>query len=364
MPAYKNKNTGQWYVMTQYTDWHGDRKQKCKRGFETRKEALDWEHTFHLQNGANLDMTFEAFFELYEKTMRPRLKENTWHSKEHIVRTKIMPFFGHRKMNEISKNDVVTWQSRLLASRDENGNAYSPCYLKTVHNQLSAILNFAVRYFDLRSNPAALVGNMGKERRKEMQIWTQEEYRKFSEAAMDDPTMFYAFEVFYWTGIREGELLALTPADFDFEKKTLRINKSYQRLNGEDVITTPKTDKSNRIITLPSFLCDEMKDYFSQIYGLKKKQRIFHFTKHSLLRAMIRYSKEAGVKRIRIHDLRHSHVSLLIDMGYSAVAIADRMGHESIAITYGYAHLFPSKQIDMAEKLDSERSEWDVSEKS
>lgn len=364
MPAYKDKNTGQWYVMTQFTDWHGDRKQKCKRGFETKKEALDWEHTFHLQNGSNLDMTFEAFFELYEKTMRPRLKENTWHSKEHIVRTKIMPFFGHRKMNEISKNDVMTWQTRLLAFRDENSKAYSPCYLKTVHNQLSAIFNFAVKYYDLRSNPAALVGNMGKEKSKEMLIWTQEEYRKFSEAAMDNPTMFYAFEVFYWTGIREGELLALTPADFDFEKKTLRINKSYQRLNGEDVITTPKTDKSNRVITLPSFLCDEMKDYFSQIYGLKKKQRIFQFTKHSLLRAMVRYSKEAGVKRIRIHDLRHSHVSLLIDMGYSAVAIADRMGHESIEITYRYAHLFPSKQIDMAEKLDSERSEWDVSEKS
>jgi hypothetical protein len=164
MPAYKDKNSGQWYVMTQYTDWHGDRKQKCKRGFETKKEALDWEHKFHQQNGADLDMTFESFFELYEKTMRPRLKENTWQNKAHIVRTKLMPFFAHRKMNEISKKDVMEWQSRMLAYRDKDDKPYSPCYLKTLHNQLSAVFNFAVRYYDLRYNPASMVGKWEKKR--------------------------------------------------------------------------------------------------------------------------------------------------------------------------------------------------------
>ena len=94
---------------------------------------------------------------------------------------------------------------------------------------------------------------MGAEERKEMLFWTREEYTKFSEAMMDKPLSFYAFEVLYWCGIREGELLALTPADFDFEKRTLTINKSYQRLNKQDVITTPKTPKSNRVIQMPSF---------------------------------------------------------------------------------------------------------------
>ena len=154
----------------------------------------------------------------------------------------------------------------------------------------------------------------------------------------------------------EGELLALTPADFDFEAGTVKISKSYQRLHGEDVITTPKTKKSNRTIKMPNFLCDEMRDYLGMLYGVKKKDRIFTVTKSYLHHEMDRGAKEAGVKRIRIHDLRHSHISLLIDMGFSAVAIADRVGHESIEITYRYAHLFPSKQTEMADKLDFERT--------
>ena len=252
---------------------------------------------------------------------------------------------------------MIAWQNELLAHRDEQKKPYSAVYLKTMHNQLSAIFNHAVRFYGLRNNPAAQAGNMGAEQRKEMLFWTKEEYQKFAEAMMDKPASFYAFEMLYWCGIREGEMLPLTPADFDFEAGTVRINKSYQRLHGEDVITTPKTKKSNRTIKMPQFLCDEMQDYLKMLYDLKKKDRIFTITKSYLHHEMDRGAKEAGVKRIRIHDLRHSHISLLIDMGFSAVAIADRVGHESIEITYLYAHLFPSKQTEMADKLDLQRME-------
>ncbi len=118
------------------------------------------------------------------------------------------------------------------------------------------------------------------------------------------------------------------------------------------MITSPKTKKSNRTVQMPDFLCTEMQEFFDMQYGLKRKDRILNITKSYLHHEMDRGSKAAGVKRIRIHDLRHSHISLLIDMGFSAVAIADRVGHESIEITYRYAHLFPSKQKKMAIKLD------------
>lgn len=357
MPVFKNEKNGSWYVMARYVNWKGERKQKCKRGFETKRDAQEWERTFQLQNSADLDMTFEAFVELYVRDVQNRLKENTWLTKKNIIDTKILPYFGKLKISEITTRDVIAWQNELLAFRDERRKPYSQTYLKTVHNQLSAIFNYAVRHYDLRSNPAAKAGNMGTEERKEMLFWTKEEYNKFSDEMMDKPVSFYAFEMLYWCGIREGELLALTAADFDFEKETVKINKSYQRLHGEDIITTPKTKKSNRTIKMPKFLCDEMQDYISMIYGLKKKDRIFTITKSYLHYEMDRGSKAAGVKRIRIHDLRHSHISLLIDMGFSAVAIADRVGHESIEITYRYAHLFPSKQTEMAKQLDYERME-------
>ena len=307
------------------------------------------------QSTADLDMTFASFVEQYTADMKTRIKENTWATKDHIIRTKLLPYFGKLKMCNITAQQIITWQNEMLDHKDENGKKYSPVYLRSVNSQLSAIFNHAVRYYNLRENPCKKAGSMGKKKNREMLFWTKEEYLKFAEVMMDKPLSFYAFEMLYWCGIREGELLALTPADFDFEKCTVSITKSYQRLNGQDLITTPKTEKSNRIIKMPQFLADEMQDYLKQLYGIEPNDRMFTVTKSYLHREMDRGAKEAGVKRIRIHDIRHSAVSLLIDMGFSATAIADRVGHESIDITYNYAHLFPSKQTEMAEKLNMER---------
>lgn len=139
-----------------------------------------------------------------------------------------------------------------------------------------------MKYYNLPKNPSSLAGTIGKEVPKEMQFWTKEEYLKFAEEMMDKPRSYYAFELLYWTGIRSGELLALTPGDFDFEKQTLRINKTFHRSKGKDIITTPKTVKSNRIITLPPFLCDEIKDYLGMFYEIGESERMFSFTKSYL----------------------------------------------------------------------------------
>ena len=355
MAAFKNKDNGTWYVQFRYTDWKGERQQKLKRGFATKREALEWEREFLMEKQADVNMTFESFVALYERDIKPKLKLNTWLTKESIIKKKILPYFAKRKLSEITAKDIMRWQNEVREMTDCHGKPLSKTYLKTVHNQLSAIFNHAARFYGLNLNPARQAGNMGAEERKEMLFWTREEYTKFSEAMMDKPLSFYAFEVLYWCGVREGELLALTPADFDFEKRTVSINKSYQRLSGQDLITTPKTEKSNRVITMPQFLAEEIQDYIKMLYGIGPDDRMFTVTKSYLHREMDRGAKEAGIPRIRIHDIRHSAVSLLIDMGFSATAIADRVGHESIDITYNYAHLFPSKQAEMADKLNMER---------
>ena len=364
MSIYKDNATGKWRVVYRYTDWTGETHQSSKRGFPTKREAQMWERELLLKKEAKLDMTFESFYEIYVEDMQNRIRDNTWGTKTNIARTKILPYFGKRKMGEIEPRDIIVWQNELLAIRQPNGKPYSAAYLQKIHSQLSAIFNHAVNFYHLPSNPAQKAGNMGKEEHREMLFWTKEEYLKFADVMMDKPVSYYAFEILYWCGLRMGELLAITPADFNFETHTLRINKSYQRLHREDVITPPKTLKSNRTIKIPQFLCDEMQDYLKMLYEPKEDERIFTISKSYLHHEMNRGSKISGVKRIRVHDLRHSHVSLLINMGFTVLAIADRMGHESIDITYRYAHLFPSEQTQMAEQLDIERMEKSNGEKS
>ena len=143
--------------------------------------------------------------------------------------------------------------------------------------------------------------------------------------------------------------------DVDLEKRTITITKSYQRLCKKDVITPPKTPKSKRVITIPEFLAADIRDYIDSLYELQENDRLFPITKYYLEHEMQRGIKESGVKRIRVHDLRHSHASMLIELGFSPLEIANRLGHEKVETTLNtYAHLYPNKQTKLAERLDSE----------
>ena len=234
--------------MARYQDWTGERKQKCKRGFATKREAAQWEQQFILQKKASMDMELESFCKLYEEDVRPRLKKSTWFTKENIIKSKILPYLGKRKVSEITAKDVLDWHNELRKLTSRRGKPLSPTYLKTIHGQLSTIFNHAIKFYDLSTNPARKAGTIGSEESKEMLFWTKAEYKQFSEEMMDKPLSYYAFQLLYWCGIRSGELLALTPADFNLQKRTLRINKSYQRLKGEDVISTPKTKNSRSVL--------------------------------------------------------------------------------------------------------------------
>lgn len=204
MAIYKNDN-GTWYVMIRYQDWTGARKQKCKRGFSTRKEAADWELQFKLQKKASVDMTMESFCTMYEEDVRPSLKQSTWLTKENIIQKKILPYLGKRKVSEITAKDVMDWHNQMRKLKTKTGKPLSPTYLKTIHGQLSTIFNHAVKYYDLSTNPARKAGALGEEEGKEMLFWTKEEYKWFAEEMMDKPLSYYAFQLLYWCGIRSGD---------------------------------------------------------------------------------------------------------------------------------------------------------------
>ena len=364
MGAYRDENkNGTWYCKFSYVNWKGQKLNKKKRGFSTKKEALAWEKEFLNGQAGSVELTFREFFELYKRDKKPRIRENTWRTKEAIINLKIMPYIGDLLMNDITNATIIQWQNELMKVKDDRGRNYSPTYLRTIYAQLSSILNHACRYYNLKSNVARDVGTMGEKEADEMSFWTHEEYEKFITAIKDKPQSFYAFEILYWCGLRMGELLALTKEKFDFNTNTIKVDESLQKIDGENIITPPKTKKSIRKIVMPDFLAEEIQNYLDSFYKLKPKDLIFTFSKSYLHHEMDRGAKKANVKRIRVHDLRHSYVSLLIELGFSATAIADRVGHESIDITYRYAHLFPSKQNEMADTLSQMRSskqnDWD-----
>ena len=357
MAVYKDKWNGydgeKWRVSVYYKDWQGIRKKHEKRGFHTKKEALAYEREFIAKTSKDINMGFGTFIDIYMSDMKPQLKRNTYLTKENIINSHIRGYFENRSLASITATDILQWQNELLSQRDDDGKGYSQTYLRTIQNQLNAIFNHAVKYYDLPKNPCLVNKKMGKSNAKEMLFWTKDEYLKFAEAIKDKPVSYYAFQLLYWTGIRLGELLALTKSDFDFEKKTMRIDESLQILKGEVVITDPKTEKSKRVIELPDFLCEEMQDYFEMLYKVDDNTRIFDITKSYLHHEMDRGHKKAGVKRIRVHDLRHSSCALLIELGYSPIQIAERLGHESVTITQRYSHLYPSVQRDMANSLNA-----------
>ena len=349
MPAYKDNNTGNWFAKFYYTDWQGTKQQKWKRGFATKKEALAFERDFLEKQSANPDMTLQNLYELYMEDMTARLKPSTILTKKNIYRTHILPFFGKKPVNEIKASDVRRWQNQLMNSP----KGYSKTYLKTINNQLTCLINYAKRFYDLNTNPCGKAGSIGQAKADEMDYWTYDEYISFREGVRDKPLSYLCFEVLYWTGIREGELLALTSADIDFDNKLIDINKTYQRLQGKDVITTPKTRKSKRKVPIPDFLCDELREFISTRYMITPDERLFPITKSYLSHEMIRGCKNTGVKKIRIHDIRHSHASLLINQGCDALILADTLGHEKVSTTLNtYSHLFPHKQQELVNNLE------------
>ena len=353
MSVTKDTKIGKWMSQICVKDWTGNTIHKKKRGFSTKKEALQWKWDFISQATASLEMTFHDFIESYLKDMEGRLKPSTIANKRFLIDLKITPYFCKMPLDAIQATDIHNWQNTLTSYRDEKGTLYSATYLKTINSQITALFNYAVKYYGLKENPCHKAGSMGKKNADEMLFWTKEEFASFIEVMQDRPTSYAVFMTLYYTGMRERELLAVTLADVSFEKATITINKRYQRLDGRDIISTPKTPKSNRVVTIPATLCDCLKEYMFHCYNLEYEDRLFPYTKSFLYQEMEYGCKASGVKRIRVHDIRHSHASLLVEMGFSPLLIAERLGHERVQTTMEtYSHLYPNKQAEVARQLN------------
>ena len=199
MSAYKDKTQGTWYVSFRYIDWTGKKTQKLKRGFKTKKEALNYEKEFIRKTAADMKMEMGSFIEVYFEDKRKELKENSIRNKQHMMNKHIVPYFGTRKMNEITPADVIQWQNTI----QEKG--YSKTYERMIQNQLNALFNHAQKIYNLKENPCKKVKRMGKSDADKLEFWTKEEYDRFITVIDPGSEDYLIFEILFWTGIREGD---------------------------------------------------------------------------------------------------------------------------------------------------------------
>lgn len=345
MGVYKDQERGTYYCKFYYVDWKGEKKQKLKRGFKLQREAKDYERKFLEQFAKSPDISFESLYEKYRAYITPRIRESTASSRFVMLDKHVLPYFKNMIISEIEPADIAAWQTDLLAK------GLSNTYMHNINLYLKAIFRYAVDYVGLPKNPCK--ESIGSLKTKKLDFWTPEEYKKFSDECKNNIEYFTMFEILYYTGMREGELLALTLNDIDFNNRTISINKTYYRIKGKDLINPPKTEGSERIVDIPSFLANEIKEYVSHLYKPDPETRLFQ-KQPQYLRSILRdRAVRAGVKVIRVHDIRHSHASMLINLGANPVLVAERLGHENANITMKtYAHLFPSTQAEIVNKIE------------
>lgn len=353
MSAYYDKRTKNWYCVFYFTDWKGTKKQKKKRGFSRKKDALEYEREFFDKLPSSPDMPFSDMVELYlaDKKMHTKLK--TYKTKKSRIYTWILPYFNDKDINAITALDIRQWQGELKGAIGATGELLSPAYMQNLITEFSGIFNFAVRFYNLPTNPCKVAGNLVGKKGKSLDFWTREEFDRFIDTFDKTDPYYAAFMTLYYTGMRIGELQALTIADVDLKEGVIHISKTYSVIDGKEMITAPKTEKSNRDVLIPHFLCEILKEQVQRYYKVPPNTRLFQMSRQPSREQMKKHCKLAGVKKIRLHDLRHSHASLLIELGFSALLVSERLGHESVSTTLDiYTHLFPSKQVQVVERLN------------
>lgn len=346
MSVYKDKRNGKWAITFYYTDWKGQRKRKRKTGYETKREAKEAEQAELNKKLHSAEMLFSDCYDLYIGTISKEIKASTLDTKLQIGKVHILPVFGSTALNAIKPIDIKLWQGKLK----ERGLKDST--LRTVHNQLNAVFNFAEKFYGLPLNPARLCGAPKRAEYRNIKFWTLKDYKTykaFIRGKKLNPTALVVIDLLYWTGIRIGEALALTGDCFNSDNISLTVKQTLYR----GVLQTPKTPKSIRTVTMPKEVWDEVMEYKTHLYKYRDKELLFRTTQRAINTIITKASEATGIPKIRIHDLRHSHASLLIQMNVTPLLIKERLGHEDIKTTLNiYSHLYPNEAEKVADKLN------------
>jgi integrase len=346
MAIYKKKNGKSWFCKFNYKDIKGITHQKKKEGFKTKKLALEYQKNFLHEIANKPIIYFKDLLQFFLDDKKSTVKPLTYIKLECTVRKHIAPYFSNYLITEITPAIVRKWQTHIIQEQ------FSNSYTAIICNALSSIFNFGIRYYNLSCNPAKIAGSIGSLKPIHTNFFTLDEYKLFSSVL--DKDFLVIFDLLYYSGIRIGELLALTQSDIDFLAGTVSISKTYYKINNSEYVGTPKTLSSKRLITLPTFLLKEL----SHVYVSSSNQRIFSYTNARELNAISkRTSQKFHLPILRLHDFRHSHASYLINQGFSAIAVRDRLGHSSVKTTLDrYSHLYQDERTKIADTLENQHN--------
>ena len=347
--------TGRWINRFSYKDkLSGETKRSFKRGFKTKKAGEEWEAEQAPRLGTLIAMTFRDYAEIYLEDAEARDRATTIRTKKSIFNQKLLPEFGDMILSDITPLGIRIWQTKLIKQGD------SPTYLRRIHGEMSAAMNYAKVFLELTSeNPCRVAGTMGSRRPEtEMTIWSIEEFTFFyDDVKKRDPWKAFALLMLFWTGMRVGEMLALTPADIDFEEGTIRVHKTFHKevKNGirREWVDPPKTKGSIRTIHMNTQLSSDLHELVKKMYKIKSHERIFPFYQETMLGFLKRHLRRLGMREIRVHDLRHSHASMLLSNGVYITLVSERLGHDDVATTLNtYSHVIKKDYEQVKSFLD------------
>lgn len=363
MTAYKDDKQGTWYVKFSYVDWTGSRRWTTKRGFSSKRKAERYEAEKKKLALEQSDITVNQLIDAYLDDKKISLRANSYRSRETILNSYVRPYLGKLRLTQLTPLKMRQWQHNIITMPGTKGTQLKQSSVVAIHTVASTMLNYAVKFYGLPQNPLSIIGRpkiqQKYDRPSGRHIWELEDFQK-AMRYVDDLATRCTLEILFYGGLRIGELKALDVSDFDFDKGTVSITKSYDPLLKK--ISCTKTASSVRVINMPATVMEHIKDFISRSCPVPSP--IISFNEVTIRRKIKALAKKADVPSIRVHDLRHSHASYLIHRGIPITTISRRLGHKNPSITMAvYSHMYHNADSDLAQLMENDIAKTDNNEK-
>lgn len=369
MGVYKNNATGKWEwkirengKQIKKTNKEWTRKSYAEN--DLRQYLLDKENA--IKEGKIVDIKFKDVLNEYYDYISLSKKQSSITATRQRIDKHIKPFFGKYPINKITTNMITDWQQTILNMHirdDENLPLLSNSYLKTIQGILRDIMKFAMLHSYIAINPLELTKNAFRNDfsvKQPMTILTIEQFELFM-SVIEDKVDRAMYSILYWCGLRSGEMLALNNGDYDRQEKVIRVYKNYDPKNR--ILTTTKTNR-NRDVQVPTKCIAEIESLLEHKVDTNPNLPLIGYagrlSKTTIERQKKKYIELANeldsdikLPHFTFHELRHTHVSTLISIGWKSKAIALRLGHSQHEVEETYSHLFPKEQDELFARLDN-----------